>query len=830
MSKKKNRVVPMTPVEQFLGERTCKNLTLLVAYLAKGNRGLGPAQRQLLAGAAEQPVIAGSLSLDDFDIEIWRSLGRFERLIDWGMLVHKAQEESQGQEGAALHEAAPSISKAALLSDETAKLITETISADLELQSSRDQVKADLYQPLAFFAEVDAQLMSRNIKLVNPDLTRELSGLLLDLARRQSAGAAKTEFESSDWDWLLLTLSSAYASYLRPESGYEADPTEPNSDVDPDHETAETDAAPLSRVADELIALASVCSLSLLAIPCLQDGSNFFKSTSKIFARLEVLAVDPREVSAFEESTAIFREKVEGRIPIGVTKLMKGLCEGYMSRFGLVDVLWSHTVNVMMDAYLGDAWADLFMNDLAMHSELVVDPVELLFQGLLFDAAQNLGLQGRQSQPSRFKVDINSATLMHSIKARRKTGPSPYAMRKFLRETPFIWENGSSVTYGLSLVLAQALVEHLKSSYAASGVPDKIDLIAHTDSPNLSYCFPFYYECLSTLAIPLAIEESEETHFFGSRLLERYITAADLILEAGLPRHALTFLGCGLLRLHGGLTGSSEQISPRPIDAFIRQDRVWPYVETHLLHALNIIASEPRNLPLITSIWLKDIQKTFKKGELVAIDFRESKKEEAAEPDLLEEEVKLPAWFQNDLDTDSLKAALEAVRRALYKSTIIGPVSSTAWQQRYLNNALRGKLLEITNSLEDKVLSDFSEVIEELTRGVDSDSFLRFIEGGARDGSRGRDTDAPMLMGTICHYLHKIHAAQSKRKSDWEALARRVTGRRPEWKMVLQRLGSLHRSDVAALDRFRELRNLISHPRHQSNASRLTCPHPAVPA
>ncbi|MSP99727.1 MAG: hypothetical protein EXR38_04415, partial [Methylotenera sp.] len=225
-----SKISLVTPVSEFIRNKTTKNLINLLEFLAKSNSKLSIDEIDALESDYRKEFIGDHNDLIEFNNLLWECLGKLDLQIPWWKFLEKDSGELENRE------LNPNIVE---LGYQFAKAL-----------SDEDQSKKQLSDPFSFFYEINLSLRKDENFQTFVKHSNELSQLFSELllTPKNSTSPIKPYIDLKVWNWLFPSICQAYSSFL-------------SNDIEPKDENEIKDQAVI-----ESIGLSSLFLISLLAI------------------------------------------------------------------------------------------------------------------------------------------------------------------------------------------------------------------------------------------------------------------------------------------------------------------------------------------------------------------------------------------------------------------------------------------------------------------------------------------------------------------------------------------------------------------------------------
>jgi hypothetical protein len=260
-------------------------------------------------------------------------------------------------------------------------------------------------------------------------------------------------------------------------------------------------------------------------------------------------------------------------------------------------------------------------------------------------------------------------------------------------------------------------------------------------------------------------------------------------------------LGYGLVRISSGMIYETD-FSAREVNEFISKPEVWPRVEKLFLPFLELCLQFKEGLSYGTQIWIKSIQSRFAKAQLHVLEFDVNQVERLSAEKLLT----MPPWFSSD--DESLSKALRDMKNLSDRTK---EMNADAWQRFFSLRDLKGKLTEISQSLEAVSLDKFSTIHQLYT------SSLKFNQAMEAIGARLR-TESRIDLGWIEFFIRAIQEAPRKYPGEYKKIIEVANESDRQIGKVLFKLQNSEEGLLTSFQHFRKLDNMyLSHKSSKSS-------------
>ena len=675
-------IFPLKPTINFTIKRTTKGLIDLLNNFEVQELVFDTALTTLLINDAHGLVSNDHSSIYAFNRDLWDALGNLSLDVPWWQFLEEAnkfEDEDKDEDPTAEEDqkeiSAESPLQQSLLTIAARNSLIDAIKADADRSSL--QISKNEYS-LKFFDQIN-QILPEVSPLVGlVDHAKEISQLLCRLAvTAPDLKKNKRNLAAYNWNWLFPAICQSYLSFLPVTE--DTKKSDLNTDVSiNDQRLSEFAAAKraVDRAAIEVVGFFSILTLSSLAINGIEQYKTLALSFRKYAEALEYIN-DKHPLYAL-----LFSPINEDSTGVGLTELeLHSLCTGiFMSVTGAHRFVQSESYEVFTRAYLIDRYE---VQDTSLE-EVMYRPIHWFFS-IFLAGHEEQRAHGVLNMPL-FKV-VSEEKVVSLINKEFKTGPDKKFIEYALNNLNYdYWDSDDQYFHEINDV-TNYYVNQLNEEFSRTGFPQRSGLAAAFEDLNYVRVFPAHYECLSTLAIPLASEEVSSWNFFNTSPTNRFVSGARTLLAAGYPEHAVVFLSYGLIRICLGIINDRNiNFSVQQVNDFVSRPDIVQHVEKYFVPALRFIAHNCKNLAFSTNLWINTTLKNFKFENLQLVDFS------ANEANFVKKHIVLPDWFE--AEDESLLVPINE-----YLS-LTASYQGSDWPRFFVSKDFRSKLKTVAESLE----------------------------------------------------------------------------------------------------------------------------------
>jgi len=751
----------ITPLYVYLNHQSSKNFLSLLEFLANTNKKLTAEEKQSINSTLGSLIEINHNSYLTFEEELWEILGKFDLSVDWW----KYLPEEDGE-------------KPVKSADPEVVILAEKIATSL---AEIDQARGVGLEgaSLSYFHEVNDLLKSSKEFEKLKEYSDEISSYIDKITIRQTKSSGhkiRAGMPDDLWDWLFGSICQISSEFLIKNN-------EEFSESNSGHDNPKYKAV-------ELCAYYSLIYLGLLSIHRI---SSYKKFVLPLINAVEKITFTKNPLIKASISYKIDEDKSNEPLEqpfIEIWSLVVGASFLMIRSDKLVP---TKALDVFIEAYTDQSWEVAYEE----FEELIHKPIE----NMLFSYLNTESEKEQDSRTERLyeeKIDLASIYKFTQNRNGRES-LSLFAIKQVLFDTCLNYWDESEAGPTVINRLAKNLVDRCNREFKDEGKPLNLELITKNNEYGHLRPYSAYYESVSTLGIVLGQPELRD-NFYGGNQARSFVLAAKTLYDAGFTDHALVLLGYGLVRISSGMIYETD-FSAREVNEFISKPEVWPRVEKLFLPFLELCLQFKEGLSYGTQIWIKSIQSRFAKAQLHILEFDVNQVERLSAEKLLT----MPPWFSSD--DESLSKALRDMKNLSDRTK---EMNADAWQRFFSLRDLKGKLTEISQSLEAVSLDKFSTIHQLYT------SSLKFNQAMEAIGARLR-TESRIDLGWIEFFIRAIQEAPRKYPGEYKKIIEVANESDRQIGKVLFKLQNSEEGLLTSFQHFRKLDNMyLSHKSSKS--------------
>lgn len=747
----------ITPITTFQGEPTINNFLTMVEYLVEeGYEKLDSNVEQLLInsdiGIITEKEGQESLSFHEFDLSVWRILERIDTSIDWWKYLEESEPEKELDVNQAV-QVKPITSEISLAISDALR------NHDDEVKKNKESWNGYLY----FFNEVNNKIRDKSNLAHCIQLAKELSLHLYSINIEFRSKSNRVRFPDKFWEWFLPNTIDLYQKYYCD-----------NDDFD----------IQIHKKTNQVIQIRLISSCILLWWICqnkkydtTEVRSNFekLKLANNNFVVAGMASGDFWKISRDLLFKPLYK-RTEMEIAASFLPL---LLVGFESG----KFLNRHAYAVLTYSMFDQGWdvSDEFGDD-------IVHIFEALFV-CLYGHEGNRFIRG-----FRDWTVLDDPFIDQYKKYYQLDGPSIETAFEILNNRNF-----SNLVGAYYSNLASDLVvkcnAHLKETGRPFNLNLKLDEVMEFD---LYIPFPEYFESISTLPILLGQTDNCLNTIDVENYTERLVKGAEVIADSGLIKHALVFLGYGLIKTPLGLTYQVD-FSIREVSAFIHRPDVAPHLEKYFFPFLELYrelesdASEDGDIPFGVQMWINSVLSGSKINHLSLVS------DQSNNVISIKTFASFPEWL--DKSDEGLVKAIDHYKTIKNNNQLENPI---AWRHAYANEKIEFTLITLTQHHERVVRKLFNGVIS----FIDSNESLRKKISEIDPQFRLDDS-----LGGIGKFIHLIQDRKGKNVQKIKGLIKAINELDSEFMFgkILTKINRSGEITFSSFQSYRSIDNLLSH-------------------
>jgi len=750
----------ITPLYVYLNHQSSKNFLSLLDFLATSNKKLTPEEKQSICATLGSSIELDHGSYLGFDEELWETLGKFDLSVDWW----KYLPEEEGEKP--VKSASP---EALILAEKIA-----TSLADIDHARGVGQEGASL----SYFHEVNDLLKSSKEFEKLKEYSDEISAYINEITVGPATSTGikiRANVPDDLWDWLFGSICQIacdflvknHEQFIESDKGHDA----------PKYKAVEL-CAYFSLIYFGLIAIHKVPTYRSFVVP-LKSAIDNIQFTLNPLAK----AIGSFDINQDKLDTPLTRSFIDFWILLVRGNLLMSRSDKLVS---------TKALDVFIEAYTDQSWEIAYED----FEEMLHGPIEGMLLSYLNDELDSK----HSSRIDRlYEEKIDFSLIYDFAKKAGRDGLSLFATKKLLFDNCLNYWDESELGPSTINKLAQKLIARCNQEFKDDGVPLNLGLTAKNNDYEHLRPYSAYYESVSTLGIVLGQPELGD-NFFGGNQTRSFVLAAKTVHEAGYTDHALVLLGYGLVRISSGMIYETD-FSAREVNEFISKPEIWPRVEKLFLPFLELCLQFKDGLSYGTQIWIKSIQSRFTKAQLHVLEFDASQVEKLS----AEKSFSMPSWFSSD--DESLGKALKDMKNL---SDRTNEMNADAWQRFFSLRDLKGKLTEISQSLEAVSLDKFGPLHQLF---ISNPKFNQALENlGARLRAEAR-----LDLGWIEFLIRAIQEASRKNSAELKKAIEVANESDRAIGKVIYKLQNSEEGLLTSFQHFRKLDNMyLSHKSSKS--------------
>jgi len=648
----------ITPITAFQDKPTINNYLVMSEYLVEeGYERLDTEIENFLINTNIDIALEAEgqkqYSFHEFDLAVWRLLKKIDTSIDWWKYLEEDDPESTKD--------STQKSKIKSTPSELTLAVADTIrSHEEDVAKNKKSWNGYLY----FFSQVNEKIKDRQNLKHCLEISKELSLYLYQINIYPFSKPHKTRFPDQFWKWFIPKTISLYAKFFH------------------------TDEYVIKslQIANQVNQIRILSSCVLLCWVC----QNKDYETSSIKKAIEHINIDSNSLvpHAFRSSEFMGMIK-ELLFRPTLTRTEMELKEPFLSML----LLTLHSGKFINQDVYAVLIYSMFDQGLDV-SDIFDEDISNLLNGMLCSLYPS---EGNLFWP----IDFDWALLDDPIidqyrKVHELDGPSIETAFEILN-TRYLFPMKSDGYYS---DLARDLVAKCKRHHKETGNPFNLglELDEHIEF-DLYPAFPEYHESISTLPILLGQTDNYLNTIDVENYTERLIKGAEVIADAGLIKHALVFLGYGLIKTALGVTYQTD-FSIRDVNAFIYRADISPFIEKYFFPFLEFYLETDFEPPLGVETWIKSVLSGTKNNHLSIVD---SKSNNVIS---INYGFSFPEW--HDKSNESLVKAIEHYKDLKKNNQL---ENSNAWRIAYTNEKIEFTLITLTQCHERVIRDLFGEII-----------------------------------------------------------------------------------------------------------------------
>jgi hypothetical protein len=696
----------ITPLYVYLNHQSSRNFLGLLEFLAASNKKLTAEETKSIKATLGLSIEIDHSSYLTFDEELWGVLGKFNLSVDWW----KYLPEEGGEKP--VKSASP---EAITLAEKVA-----TSLAEINQARGIGQEGASL----SYFHEVNSLLKSSKEFQRLKEYSDEISAYINEctVGPAKSTGIKiRVNIPDDLWDWLFGSICQISSEFLIKNN-------DEFLESDKGHDSPKYKAV-------ELCAYYSLIYLALISIHRISSYKAFVLPVTTVVEKI-IFTSNPLIKAAI--SFNIDEEKNDRPLQRPFIEIWSLIVSVTLLMSRSDKLVPSKALDIFIESYTNQSWEIAYEE----FEEILHKPIENMLFSFL-----NTESEAEQDDRTKrlYEENIDLASIYKFTQKRSGGGGiSLFAIKNILFDTCLNYWDESEAGPTVINLLSKNLIDRCNQEFKEKGEPLNLLLTAKNNDYEHLRPYAAYYESVSTLGIVLGQPELGD-NFFGGNQTRSFVLAAKTVHEAGFTDHAIVLLGYGLVRISSGMIYETD-FSAREVNEFITRPEIWPRVEKLFLPFLELCLEFKDGLSYGTQIWIKSIQSRFTKAQLHVLEFDASQVEKLS----TEKSFSIPPWFSSD--DESLGKAIKDMKNLSDRTSEMNP---DTWQRFFSLRDLKGKLTEISQSLEAVTLDKFGPIHQLF---ISNQKFNQALESlGAKLRAEAR-----MDLGWVEFLIRAIQEAQRK--------------------------------------------------------------------
>lgn len=754
----------VTPTITFHNEATINNFLAMVEYLVEeGYEKLDSDTEQFLINTdidiATEKEGQESISFHEFDLAIWKLLERIDTSIDWWRYLEETDPKNELDANQA-DQVKPIPSGISLVVRDALH------SHDNEVKKNKESWNGYLY----FFNEVNNKIKDKPNLAHCVHLAEELSLYLYQINIDCFRKSNKVRFPDKFWEWFIPKTIGLYKKYYCDNSDFDVE---------------------IHKKTNQITQIRLITSCAILCWVC--QNKNY--DSAKVQKNFEKLKLENNNfilaMVASDEFLKIlndillrpFNKRTEMEISAPfLCLLLAGFSSGnYLNR---------HAYEVLTYSMFHQGWdvSGEFGDD-------IVRILETLFMSL-YGHEGNRFIRGLRDWTVLDDPFINQYKKYYQL-----DGPSI--------ETSFEILNSRNISNSVDAYysnLANDLVikcnAHLRETGKPFNLGLKLDEVMEFD---LYPPFPEYFESISTLPILLGQTDNYLNTIDVENYTERLVRGAEVIADAGLIKHALVFLGYGLIKTPLGFTYKVD-FSIRDVSTFIYRTDLAPYLEKYFFPFLELYreleshSSSDSEVLFGVDMWINSVLSGPKNSHLSLVS------DKSNNVISINASTSFPEWL--DKSNESLVKAIDHYKTIKNNTQLENPI---AWRHAYSNEKIEFTLITLTQYHERVIRNLFKDVIS----FINSNESLRIKMNEIDPQFRLDDS-----LGSIGKFILLIQDQKSKNMQKIKSLIKTLNEFNSEFNFgkILTKINQSGENVHSSFQSYRAIDNLLSHKGRESQS------------
>lgn len=748
----------ITPITTFQSEPTVNNFLKMVEYLVEeGYEKLDSDTEQILINSDIDIVTERegqeSLSFHEFDLSVWRILERIDTSIDWWKYLEGSEPEKELDANQA--------DQAKPIPSEISLAVRDALhSHDDEVKKNKKSWNGYLY----FFNEVNNKIKEKPNFAHCIKLAKELSIYLYQINIDFLRKSHRVYFPDKFWQWFLPKTIDLYKKYYCDNDDFEI------------LIHKKTNQVTQIRLISSCVILCWICQNKNYDANKVQSAFNNLKLENNSFIASHFASDDFLKLVR-ELLFKPYNERFMMEIGAPILCLL-------LSVFRSGNFLNHHAYAVLTHSMFDQGWdvSEEFGDD-------IVRILEALLSGL-YPHKGNRFIRGFFDWTILDDPFINQYKKYYQL-----DGPSIETSFEILNSRNLFSNLVEAYYSDLANDLVIKCNAHLKETGEPFNLGLKLDEIMEFD---LYPPFPEYFESISTLPILLGQTDNYLNSIDIRNYSERLVRGAEAIADAGLIKHALVFLGYGLIKTPLGFTYKND-FSIRDLSTFIYRVDVAPYLEKYFFPFMEFYKELESNSSLVAGIpsgvevWINSILSGSKNNHLSLVS------DQSTNVVSINTLASFPEWL--DKTDENLVKAIDHYKAIKNNNQLENPI---AWRHAYVNEKIEFTLITLTQIHERVIINLFKGIIS----FIDSKESLRKKMNELDSQFRLEDS-----LGGIGKFIFLIQDKKSRNMQIIKDLIKSLNQLDSEFNFgkILTKINRSGDNIYSSFQNFRSIDNLLSH-------------------